>query len=87
MLVSPKFCRPCRRKEEAPSAAKTRLAPPPLPYHEPVRGLSHLHNPDLPGDFRQTAVEVVGGQRLPPQSLVLVGPDPANQEDKNEEGG
>lgn len=67
---------------------KRDLAPPPRHSHlQSVSGLSHLHDPDLPGDFGQTAVEVVGGQRLPPQSLVLVGPNPGNQRDKRKEDG
>lgn len=82
MLVSPKFCRPCRWKKDAALAVKALLAPPPRSHCGSVSGSSHLHNPDLPGDFRQTAVEVVGGQRLPPQSLVLIGPNPGNQRNK-----
>lgn len=43
---------------------------------------SYLHDPHLSGDLRQRGVEVVGGQGLRPQSLVLVGPNPARQRER-----
>lgn len=43
---------------------------------------SYLYDPNVSGDFGQRGVEVVGGQGLPPQGLVFIGPDPATQQDR-----